>query len=170
MKKPEDFLYDLFDKFAGFILCVLVKPDMEIEKITDLSEDEIDELVKNNIKGLIVDVDETLRFNGEDISSENEDWINMARTKLKILILSNGMDIKLVDKFSEMGIDYIEFALKPFKHNFKKYLNILNLKPEEVAVIGDDLFDDVHGGNRNNMFTIKVSGAKKLVKSNKSLR
>ncbi len=164
MKKPEDVLYDLVDRLARVILTSLVKPDMEIGEVTDLSGEEIDKLIENNIKGLIVDVDETLRFDGNDIPAENEEWLNMIKDKLKILILSNGMDGKLRDKFAEMNIVYIEFALKPFKHNFKKALSILNLRPEEVAVIGDDLFDDIHGGNRNSMFTIKVSNDKKLVK------
>ena len=164
MKKPEDILYDLICNASKYIISIFVKPDMEISEVTDLSLEKIDELIASDISGLIIDVDETLRFDSNDIPQENERWLNMVNSKLKIVILSNGMDKKLREKFDDMGIPYIEFALKPFKYNFNKSLDILGLKPEEVAVIGDDLFDDIYGGNRNNMTTIKVSKCKKLLK------
>ena len=33
-------------------------------------------------------------------------------------------------------------------------MKILNLKPENIAVVGDQVFTDVFGGNRCKMFTI----------------
>lgn len=44
----------------------------------------------NGIKGLIIDLDETLRFNKEDITKVNQEWLQMAKSKLKIVVLSNG--------------------------------------------------------------------------------
>ena len=44
----------------------------------------------NGIKGLIIDLDETLRFNKEDITKVNQQWLQMAKNKLKIVVLSNG--------------------------------------------------------------------------------
>ncbi len=161
MKRPEDILYDLICSASNYVISIFVKPDMEVSAVTDIL---IDELIASGINGLIIDVDETLRFDSKDIPKENEEWLNTARSKFKIVILSNGMDKKLEEKFDEMGIPYIEFAFKPFKYNFNKSLDILGLKPEEVAVIGDDLFDDIYGGNKNDMTTIKVSKCKKLTK------
>ena len=33
-------------------------------------------------------------------------------------------------------------------------MKILELKPENIAVVGDQIFTDVYGGNRSKMFTI----------------
>ena len=165
MKRPENIIYYFICNISNNIVSFFVKPDMEVEIVTDLSEARLDKLKSNNIKGLIIDVDETLRFNMGDIPYENEEWLRMASDKLKIVILSNGMDRKLEYKFNEMNINYIQFAFKPLKCGFKKALDILGLEPQEVAVIGDDLFDDILGGNRNDMTTIKVSSNKKLVKN-----
>ena len=42
------------------------------------------------------------------------------------------------------------------KKNFNKAFNRLGLKPEEMMIIGDDLFSDIYGGKRNNIRTIMV--------------
>ena len=48
------------------------------------------------------------------------------------------------------------FAKKPFKSGLRRALNILELRPEEVAVVGDQLFTDVIGAKRMKMFSILV--------------
>ena len=164
MKNPSDFVYDLLCKFFNYIMKVTIKPDMEFDSVNEINSEVIEHL-KNNygIKGFIIDVDETVRFDMGDIPLENEAWLNMIKSFFKIAMLSNGIDGKMEKKFSEMGIVYISLAFKPLKRGFLKACNELDLIPEEIAVIGDDLFDDIHGGNRMNMTTIKVSG-RKLVK------
>lgn len=44
----------------------------------------------------------------------------------------------------------------PLKLGFKKVQDILKEKPENIAVVGDQIFTDVVGGNRCKMFTILV--------------
>ena len=46
--------------------------------------------------------------------------------------------------------------MKPLKKGLKKAQKQLNLKAENIAVVGDQIFTDVIGGNRCNMFTILV--------------
>ena len=46
--------------------------------------------------------------------------------------------------------------MKPFKKGFKYIENQLKQKPENIAVIGDQIFTDILGGNRCKMFTILV--------------
>ncbi len=47
-------------------------------------------------------------------------------------------------------------AKKPFKSGFKKASKLLNLLPENIAVIGDQVFTDVIGANNMGMFSIYV--------------
>ena len=49
---------------------------------------------------------------------------------------------------------------KPSKTFFSHAITKLNLKPTEVAVIGDDLESDINGGKRSGLFTISVQTGK----------
>lgn len=159
MKKLGDILHDGLD----YLLCKIIKPDIEIKSVIELTEEEIDKLVLTyNIKGVILDVDETIRFNMNDILKENDEWLDMLSRKLKVIVVSNGMDNKIKSKLKEKGIEYIGFANKPLKYNFIKACNILNLESNEIVVIGDDILSDIYGGKRNNMYTIKVNNQKIL--------
>lgn len=165
MKRLDDIFYDLICKIFNDILSVFIKPDFEFDSVCDLDEEVIDYLINDyGVKGFIIDVDETIRFNMQNISLENEQWLNMVLKALKVVMLSNGVDHKMEEKFDELGIEYISFAFKPLRRGFLKACDKIDLSPEHVAVIGDDLFDDIYGGKRNNMTTIKVSSAKQKVK------
>ena len=86
----------------------------------------------------------------------NKEWIDKLKKEFKIIIVSNGKDRNLETYFNEKGIDYIGFAWKPLKTNFKEACRRMELKPEEVLVVGNSLFCDIYGGKKNNMKTVLV--------------
>ena len=90
----------------------------------------------------------------------NQEWLSMISSRLKVIVVSNGTDKDIESYLKTQGIDYIGFAYKPLKANFKKACKKLDLKPEEILVIGDQLFEDIHGGKRNNMRTAIVKNVK----------
>ena len=72
-------------------------------------------------------------------------------------ILSNTNQAKKVKAIAEkLEVPYKIFAKKPLKMEFLKIQRILKMKPENIAVVGDQIFTDVLGGNRCKMFTILV--------------
>ena len=111
-------------------------------------------LKKNNIKGLILDVDNTLIDYYRNLVDGAEKWCEELKNEgIKCIILSNSNKRSKVEEVAEkLNIDYIMFAKKPLKSGFKRALSKLELKPEEVAVVGDQLFTDVIGAKRMNMF------------------
>lgn len=115
-------------------------------------------LKKNNIKGLILDVDNTLIDYYRNLVEGAEKWCEKLKNEgIKCIILSNSNKRSKVEEVAEkLNIDYIMFAKKPLKSGFKRALSKLELKPEEVAVVGDQLFTDVIGAKRMNMFSILV--------------
>lgn len=115
-------------------------------------------LKKNNIKGLILDVDNTLIDYYRNLIEGAEKWCEELKNEgIKCIILSNSNKKRKVEEVAEkLNIDYIMFAKKPLKSGFKRALSKLELKPEEVAVVGDQLFTDVIGAKRMNMFSILV--------------
>ena len=124
----------------------------------NVREIKIDFLQKNNIKGLILDVDNTLIDYDKNLSKETIKWANdLAGQGVKLYILSNSNKKQKVKKVAEeLGIEYEYFAKKPLKFGFKKVQEKLDEKPEHIGVVGDQIFTDVIGGNRCKMFTILV--------------
>lgn len=157
MRRIEEVIGDKIIDIINYVLSKRIKPNIVIDKVTQLDEEEIDRLKKKyGIEGIILDVDDTIRKNMKEIPKCNKDWIETLRGKIKIVVLSNGLDKTVEDYFRERGIDYIGFALKPLKKNFVNACEKMNLSPDKVLVIGDDLIDDIYGGKRNNMMTALV--------------
>lgn len=158
MKKTIDQL--VADKIFGIVnllISIKVKPDITVSNIRELTEKEIDELrTKRGIEGVILDLDETLRTQMQEIPPCNQEWLDMIKSKIKVIIVSNGVDKNAEEFFRLKGIDYIGFAGKPLKKNFLRACKMMNLNPEKVLVVGDDLFSDIYGGKRNNMPTVLV--------------
>ena len=124
----------------------------------NVREIKIDFLQKNKIKALILDVDNTLIDYDRNLPKETIKWANeLAGQGVKLYILSNSNKKQKVKKVAEdLGIEYEYFAKKPLKFGFKKVQEKLQEKPEHIGVVGDQIFTDVIGGNRCNMFTILV--------------
>ena len=157
MKTLNEIIGDKILELAHYMLSKVVKPDITIDKVSQLDEKEIEKIKqKYGIEGIILDVDYTLRKEMKNIPKCNQDWIESLRGKIKILILSNGIDKKIEKYFQEKGIYYIGFAHKPLKKNFLKACKKMNVSPDKVLVVGDSLLDDIYGGNRIKMRTILV--------------
>ena len=124
----------------------------------NVNEIKIGFLIKNKIKALILDVDNTLIDRNKNLSKEIIEWSNeLQGQEIKMYILSNTNKKEKVRAVAEkLSVPYEMFAKKPFKKGFLKIQKILNIKPENIAVVGDQLFTDIIGGNRCNMFTILV--------------
>ncbi len=133
----------------------MLKPSAYFEKITDI---DFEFFNKHNIEGIILDVDNTI-LDLDKVPVEGiERWVNIMKKKqIKLCISSNSIDKEKLDSISQkLDIPYVAHSLKPFKVGLKKALNILELKPENVAEIGDQVFTDVWGANRMKMFSILV--------------
>lgn len=118
------------------------------------------ELLRNNkIKGLILDVDNTLIDINRKLIDGAEEWCNnLKRQGIRICILSNtSNEEKAKDVAKKLEIPYIFFAKKPFKKGFYRAQKLLEIeKSEEIAVVGDQLFTDIIGANRAKMVPILV--------------
>lgn len=115
-------------------------------------------LKENNIKALILDVDNTLLDFDLKIVDGLKDWHeDMKKNDIKCIILSNSNKTTKVKMVADLlGINYIKFAMKPLKRGFKKAQKELNLPNENIAVVGDQIFTDVIGANSSKMHSILV--------------
>lgn len=157
MKTLDELVADKILDLVHYVLSKIIKPDMTLNKVNELDIQAIEKLKQQyGIEAVILDVDDTLRKEMRDIPRCNKEWIESLKDKIKIIIVSNGVDQNIEKYFKESGIDYIEFACKPLKKNFIKACEKMNVNPESVLMVGDSLFDDIYGGKRNRMKTALV--------------
>jgi len=131
----------------------LLDPDQVVATLFDI---DLDALAKRGIKGLILDLDNTIIERGAPaFTPEVLEWLEDARRRgFKLAIVSNNRTERAVAMAREHGIPAVFRAVKPRRRPFRKALRRLGLQPHEVAVVGDQLFTDVFGGNRLGMYTI----------------
>lgn len=132
-----------------------IYPDKYIDKVEQIT---IEFLQKNKIKALILDVDNTLIDYNKNLSQSIIDWAKKLKEQgIKLYILSNTNQKEKVEKVAKaLEIPYRNLAKKPLKSGFLKVQKELEEKPENIGVVGDQIFTDILGGNRCNMFTILV--------------
>ena len=131
-------------------------PKKYINCITDISKEL---LTENNIQAVLIDIDNTILDKENNTVEGLENWIKTLKNDgIKFCILSNTNSKKKAEKLSKnLEIPYIFFAKKPLKFGFKRAQKMLKIENEvNIAVVGDQIFTDVIGGNRCKMFTILV--------------
>ena len=124
---------------------------------------ELQTLKENNIKGLILDVDNTLIDLDWNMPKGVEEWIQKVKNEnIKIYIVSNTNKKDKIEEISQkLGVPYTFFAKKPFRAGFLKACKEMGLPCKNVATIGDQIFTDVYGSNRCNIFSILVEPIKR---------
>ena len=134
---------------------MLIYPNEYFDKIEKIT---IEFLQKNKIKALILDMDNTLINLKEEMPKNIEIWAKELKGQgVKLIIVSNSNKKSKLDKTAnKLGIKYVYFARKPLKVGLKKAMKILEEKPENIAVVGDQIFTDIIGGNRCKMKTVLV--------------
>ena len=134
---------------------MLIYPNEYFDKIEKIT---IEFLQKNKIKALILDMDNTLINLKEKMPKNIEIWAKELKGQgVKLIIVSNSNKKSKLDKTAnKLGIKYVYFARKPLKVGLKKAMKILEEKPENIAVVGDQIFTDIIGGNRCKMKTVLV--------------
>ena len=133
----------------------MIYPKYYCKNVTKIS---VEFLEKHNIKGLILDVDNTLIDIDRNVLEGAVQWHNKIKEAgIKTIILSNTNKLEKVQGIANLlKIDYINFAKKPSKKGFLKAKEKLNLPVQNIAAVGDQIFTDVIGANRCKMFSILV--------------
>lgn len=130
----------------------MFKPNFKFDKITDISSEFLN---KNEIRALLLDVDNTLStHHGEQLFAGVDEWIKKMKSDgIKLLVISNSKNKRVEPFCKKIGLDFISLALKPLPFGFIKAKSKLELKRKNIAIVGDQLFTDSLGGN---LFGIKT--------------
>lgn len=129
-------------------------------KITDIKPQMLHEM---GLKGVILDIDNTLAAHGcRDPFEGVVEWLELISDNgFKRLIISNNTCAR-VEAFAELlNLEFVALARKPRKKGFKKAAQMLNIKPDEIAVIGDQIFTDILGANLSGMKSVLLDPAER---------
>ena len=134
---------------------MLFYPDFYCNNVRDVK---LDFLKKNNIQGIILDVDNTLVDYYKKFENGTIEWVQeLKKNGIKFCIVSNSNKLEKVKLVAEtLDVPYFYFAKKPFKFGFLKKKKKMGLQAENIAAIGDQIMTDVVGSNRCKMFSILV--------------
>jgi uncharacterized protein len=134
----------------------ILQPDLILEgSVLNLTPDIIQ---RYGLKGLVLDVDETLVPIRVGVASpELQSWVEQIRTCAALCLVSNNLSEARIGGIARsLKLPYYLGAAKPSRRKIRAALKSMNLPVHQVGMVGDRLFTDVIAGNRLGMFTILV--------------
>lgn len=131
----------------------LFKPNFYFKNIFSVNPQFLKE---NNIKALLLDADNTLCIYHDNKPIDGVlEWINeMKSCGIDLHILSNGKPGRLTEFSKNVNLPCFYMSLKPLPFKISKAVKKLGFKKSEVALVGDQMFTDILGGNLSGITTI----------------
>lgn len=134
----------------------LLQPDLALaDSILGLTPELI---AQHRLKGLILDVDETLvPFKHSQPLEDVRQWLEHVQTQVKVVLVSNNVSHRRISRIAEtLNVPFYTSAGKPSRRKLREAVTLMQLPHNEIAMVGDRLFTDVLGGNRLGLFTVLV--------------
>lgn len=138
---------------------MLLKPNIKLHGITDIT---VELLNKHNIKALLLDVDNTMSTHHGTVLTEGlMEWIDkMKQSGIKLMVLSNSKRKRIEPFAARIGLPFISLGCKPLPTGYLRGVKKLGKKRKNVAIVGDQIFTDVLGGNTVGVKTILLTPIK----------
>jgi len=133
----------------------LLIPKLYVDSIFEIDLQKLKEIGINN---LIIDIDNTLvAWDKKTAPRSVIEWFDKIKEMgFNMCLVSNNTEDRVVKFTENIKIFAFHKARKPFKTTFLKAMSYMKSNPKNTAVIGDQIFTDVLGGNRIGLYTILV--------------
>lgn len=131
-------------------------PHRLVHTLTDISCHELSAL---GVRGVIVDLDNTLTpWKSTTLPEAVIRWVTeMRKADIGVCVVSNAATTRRVRPIAEqLGIPWVTRAGKPLARGFRRGMALLGTTPATTAMIGDQVFTDILGGNLLGLYTILV--------------
>ncbi len=111
-----------------------------------------------NIKGLILDLDNTLTTHDNPIPAERvEAWLdNMRKNNIAMMIVSNNHYERVKPFANNLRLEFVCDGKKPLSRGFNEAQKRMNIPFENIAAVGDQIFTDILGANLRRIKSIYV--------------
>src|SRR5205809_271934 len=107
------------------------------------------------LKAVLLDLDNTIvQWHGSDVQPEIAAWLRGLQTAgLRFCLASNTHRPRRLASLAEtLGVPYELGVAKPSPAGLRRCLARVDASPAETAMIGDQIFTDVWGGNRCGLY------------------
>jgi HAD superfamily phosphatase (TIGR01668 family) len=134
----------------------LFRPTLLADNIWEIV---LEDLTARGIRGLILDLDNTLvDWNESFLRPEVEVWLAKARAVgMRLCLASNAVRGGRVARVAEkLDLPAVIRAGKPFPVAFRKAMAALETEPASTCAIGDQVFTDMLGANWLGLTTVLV--------------
>lgn len=134
---------------------MIFKPEFWLRNVLSINGDF---LKKNGIEALILDLDNTLSMHGNPMEEEGiTDWLGeMKALGVKMMVVSNNTNKRVAPLAKKLGLEFVANGAKPLTFGINKAIKCLGTEKKKTAVVGDQIFTDVMGGNFAGTRTILV--------------
>ena len=121
-------------------------PSIIVDKLTDLTPEM---LRQAGIDFLMLDFDNTIvPYTADEPTPEMEQWLaHMSASEFGICVVSNSKRDRVVKFCNARGIPVITHSRKPFQKGIRMCRSRFDLDMERTAMVGDQIYTDVLGGN-----------------------
>ena len=116
-------------------------------------------LFDNGIRCLLFDLDNTcIPYKIKEPNNKLiELFENLKEMGFKLIIFSNARRKRIAPFKKKLEVDCLACAHKPSKCGFIRVMKLFHFDFSQVAIIGDQLYKDILGGNRVGIMTILVN-------------
>lgn len=135
----------------------MLRPDLILGSVLEVTPAFCAE---RGLRGLMFDADNTLVPRSHyHPSPATARWLGELRAAgLALCILSNSRHVGKVAAMGQaFGMPAVSLARKPARSGFRRALALLGTAADQTAMVGDQIFTDILGGNRAGVTTILVT-------------
>ncbi len=132
----------------------LFKPDYYVRNYKNI---DLDKLKKRGIKLLLCDIDNTLVAWNDPHSNEKVRAFldDVKRHGIVPVLISNNTPHRAAKFSKDLNVEKVYgFSLKPSPHNLKRAMKDYGVRPEQTAMLGDQLLTDMLAGRMAGVYTI----------------
>jgi hypothetical protein len=127
-------------------VCALFEPSILADAIWEV---DLESLKAQGVRGLILDLDNTLvDWNQDYIRPEVRRWLDAARSLgMQRSLVSNAIRGARVKRIgAELDLLVVTWALKPLPGGFRRAISAMGTTAASTCAIGDQVFTDILGG------------------------
>lgn len=131
----------------------LLSPRLMLGKMIDITPALLHD---SGISTLLLDVDNTMTTHDNPVPAEGvAEWIDAMKAEgFRLIVVSNNSEERVSPFAGLIGLEFVSMARKPLPSGFRRACTLAGVLPKEAAVVGDQIFTDILGGNLLGAYTI----------------
>ncbi len=120
----------------------LFYPDYFYRRIYDIPTEFF---LSQGIRAVLIDVDNTLTTHNNPVPHERVlEWLDLQRQAgIGLLAFSNNDEERVAPFACGLGLGHVSRAAKPLPFRLRQSLKEMGVRPDQAAVIGDQVFTDI---------------------------